>query len=52
MGGNMKRQLAQLGTRALEAVDVNGTIIYGAACPLHARVRHLCECRPLPPVDV
>ena len=39
-------------TRALEAVDGNGTIIYGAACPLPARVSHLCQCRPIPPVDV
>ena len=46
------RQVAQPPARALEAVDGNGTIIYGAACPLPARVRHLYECRPLPPVDV
>ena len=34
-------QLAELAARALEAVDGNGTISYGAACPLPARVRHL-----------
>ena len=46
------RPLAQLAARALEAVDGNGTIIYGAACPLPAQVRHLYECRPIPSVDV
>ena len=46
------RQLAQPAARALEVVDGNGTIIYGAACPLPARVRHLYECRPIPPADV
>ena len=34
---NTLRQLAQQATQALEAVDVNGTIIYSAACPLPAR---------------
>ena len=46
------QQLAQPPARALEAVDKNGTIIYGAACPLPTRVRHLYECRPVPPIDI
>ena len=51
-GYDTLQQIAQPPARALEAVDGNGTIIYGAACPLPARVRHLYECRPVPPVDV
>ena len=46
------RRSAQQPARALEAVDRNGTIIYGAARPLTAQVRHLYEHRPVPPVDV
>ena len=33
-------------------MDVNGTIISGAACPLLARLTHLYECRPVPPIDI
>ena len=45
-------QLAQPAAPLLEVVDGNSAIIYGAACPLPARVRLLCEWRPIPPVDV
>ena len=41
------RQLPQPAARAREAGKENGTIIFGAACPLPARVRHLCKCRPI-----
>ena len=46
------RQLAQPAVLALEAVDGNGTIIYGAACPLPARARQWYKCRAIPFVDV
>ena len=50
--GDTLRRFAQPPARAVEAVDGNGTIIHGSACPLPARVRHLYKCRLVRLVDV
>ena len=46
------QQKAQLAAPPLKAGHGSGSIIYDAACSLPALVRHLCDRRPIRPVDL